>query len=89
MRGTRKALTWRWGGGRGYARERGGKKRYTERYLCVGYSMGHKVGKVNVQRLVRVPYESRHKVGVDGQGHHLDIQKKSCEAGPLRYNSFQ
>jgi hypothetical protein len=33
------------------------------------------VGKVDVQRLVRVPYESRHKVGVDSQGHHLDIQK--------------
>jgi hypothetical protein len=25
--------------------------------------------------LVRVPYESRHKVGVDSQGHHLDIKK--------------
>ncbi len=50
-------------------------KRYTELYLCVGYSMGHKVGTVNVQRLVRVPYESRHKVGVDSQGHHLDIKK--------------
>jgi hypothetical protein len=33
------------------------------------------VEKVGVRRSVRVPYESRHKVGVDSQGHHLDIKK--------------